>query len=78
MLHPPPRLEGSGHRNVQREACYHGVRLAIEPSLLTYCHDWSTRHDARRTYYLANGSSIRLAHRHAKPDPSWMPPGWLK
>jgi hypothetical protein len=55
-----------------------GMRLAIEPSLLTYCHDWSTRHDARRTYYLANGSAMRLASRHAKPDPSWMPHGWLK
>ena len=47
--------------------------------LLTYCHDWNTRHDARRAYYLRNGTLARLFSRHAKPDPAWgMPPKWLK
>ena len=48
-----------------------GIRIAIVPSLLTYCHDWSTRYDARRTYYLRNGSVTRLLNRHAKPHPGW-------
>jgi hypothetical protein len=48
-----------------------GVRIAIAPELLTYCHDWMTRHDAKRTYYLRNGTVVRLLNRHAKPDPGW-------
>ena len=29
-IHPMPARRGLNHRNVQREACYHGVRLAIQ------------------------------------------------
>ena len=50
----------------------HGMRFGMLPSLLTYCHDWSTRHDAKRTYYLSNGTVVRLNNRHAKPEPGWV------
>ena len=36
VLHPPPRLEGSGHRNVQREACFYGVKFALERYRVEY------------------------------------------
>lgn len=51
-----------------------GVRIGLLPHYNTYCHDWATRHDAARTYYLANGTVIRLTHRAAKADPSWLLP----
>lgn len=61
----------SEHVPYQRCLATNGMTIGIAPSLLTYCHDWMTRHDARRTYYLRNGTVISLRNRHAKPDPSW-------
>jgi hypothetical protein len=61
----------SEHVPYQRCLADSGINIGLEPSLLTYCHDWMTRHDARRTYYLRNGTITRLANRHAKADPSW-------
>lgn len=48
-----------------------GIRFGLLPSLLTYCHDWSTRHDAKRVYILRNGSVNVLTNRHVKPDKAW-------
>lgn len=62
----------SEHVPYQRCLAERGVRLGLQPSLKTYCHDWSTRHDARRTFMLPNGSVTRLLSRHAKPEAEWI------
>lgn len=61
----------SEHVPFQRCLADHGVTIGLWPSLQTYCHDWSTRHDARRTFYLRNGTVVRLRSRHARADPRW-------
>lgn len=68
----------SEHVPYQQCLVRHGVSVGLDPGLLTYCHDWNTRHDAKRAYYLSNGTLLRLHSRHTKPDPGWMPPRWLK
>lgn len=62
----------SEHVPYQRCLAGAGVAIGLAPSLTTYCHDWSTRHDARRTFVLRNGSVARLLSRHAKPGAGWL------
>ena len=62
----------SEHVPYQRCLAESGIRFGLAPSLLTYCHDWSTRYNARRTFILANGSVTSLTNRHAKASRDWV------
>lgn len=61
----------SEHVPFQRCMRRAGVRVGLQPSLLTRCHGWATRYDAMRTFYLRNGTVVRLANRHQRSEPSW-------
>ena len=62
----------SEHVPFQRCLGAAGLRIGLVPSLQTYCHDWQTRHDAMRTFYLRNGTVVRLMHRATRPHPEWL------